>query len=211
MALKTHTPIPGFLSVAIQAHQSRAGFIPYLHRELGPAPVAWSREPSTGRRDVWATHRRAKLMHDPAARFHLVVQDDALIGRDFYARLQRVLEERGDGFVYCLFYRPKTKTHFHEFNVAGRTGLQVGGFAYRKLQFAVATVTPTALIPALVRGCDRIVINKPGGQDDTRMSWWLRRQGIKTFYPLPSLVDHRHEGIGTSGRPNAGRRAWRFE
>lgn len=206
-----YTPLPKLCSVAIQAHPSRRTMVEYLHEKLGPAPVAWSREPQTGVRDVWATHRRAKMMFDPEARFHLVVQDDALICRDFYPKLTALLEERGDRFVYCLFYRPKNNGQFHEFNRLGHATKTTGGFAYRKLQFAVATVTPTALIPALVKGCDKIVINKPGGQDDTRMSWWLKAQGIKTFYPLPSLVSHRPEGRGTSGRWNAGRVAWKFD
>jgi hypothetical protein len=200
----------GQVSVAIQAHPSREHWIPYLHAELGAAPVAWSREPETGVRDVWATHRAAKLLFHPAATFHLVIQDDALVGRNFWDRLHQLLVEH-PAASYSLFYRPKNNRHFGEFNRLGHTRLAAGGFMYKKLQFAVAHVVATALIPELVMGCDELDVPGPGGQDDTRMSRWMRARGIRTFYALPSLVSHRPEGIGTSGRPNAGRRAWRFQ
>lgn len=199
------------MSVSIQAQRSRRRYIPKLQEALGPVPVAWSeaRNPNDPKqRDVWATRKRAMRLAHPKARFHLVVQDDAVVGKDFYGRLGRILEAHGD-IAYSLYYRHKTRQpQFVEAAVRGR---EAGGFLWPRLTVGVGVVLPTAIISDLMAFCDGFDMPKPGGgEDDVRMSRYLEAEGIPVFYTLPSLIDHRSGITGWHG-PNHYRRAWLFE
>src|SRR5690606_7713538 len=75
-----------------------------------------------------------------------------------------------------------------------------------QLHWGVAVVIPTRYIDAMVEWCDGLDIPNY----DTRMSRWFEAQGIETWYPYPSLVDHRESPSLVPGRGHAGRVAHRF-
>lgn len=142
--------------------------------------------------------------------FHAVLQDDCIIGRDFYRRLGELVERHGDQVAYGLFFRFKGGRRFAEFNDAARAGRSQGYVTWHRLQWAVGSVVPTWMTPELLPFCDRIPHGKEG-EDDLRMSVFFADRGIQVVYPLPSLVSHRDRGVGITGRRNAGRVAWLFE
>jgi len=192
------------LSVSIMAHPKRRRYIPYLKEHLGDVPVGWDYDG-----DIWHTRREALKLHDPEARFHLMVQDDAIIGREFYPRLAQILERVGDQHAYSLFYRFKSKHTHADFNAAGAQGLKAGGFSFQRLQFGIAVVLPTRVIPGLLERAD--TYEDLGRNEDLRMSRYLVDElGMSVYYPLPSLVDHRRELHGLNG-PNWSRVARWFE
>lgn len=187
-------------SAAIQAHPKRSEFIPYLRQTLGDVPVAWDQKHS-----VWDTWKRAAELHDPAADYHLVVQDDAQFCRRFTDRLDKVLTKDFD--AYCLFFRFKGRRTHAEFNEAARQGKASGGFAFPRMQFCVATVLRTSILPDLLAYCD--TIGGPEQEDDLRISRYLNREGIEVFYPLPSLVNHRiGPSVINAKRPTIRRATW---
>lgn len=82
------------LSIAIMMHPSRREFLPYLEERLGPVPVAMDR--GLG---VWDTCKRA--WECATGDWHLVVQDDALICRDFRQRIRPLITDRT---AYSLYF-----------------------------------------------------------------------------------------------------------
>jgi hypothetical protein len=189
------------VSIAIQAHPARSRYVDDLVRHLGPVPIAWAREPFATREDTsptWTSKREALLLHDDAP-FHCVIQDDALLGRDFRPRLE-ALVEAGD-YVYGLFYRHKPNRD----DLRQRARRAGDHFMAPGFLLGVGVVVPTAWVEDLVAYGDRV-----GGTrgDDFRMKRWMAARGLETYVPLPSLVDHR-PGPSIVGH-NGDRVAWRF-
>jgi hypothetical protein len=192
------------VSIAIMAHPERAAWVDELRAQLGPVPVAWARPPWATVRDrepVWRTCRAAMLMHDGAP-FHCVIQDDAVLGADFVGRLERLVT--AGEYVYCLFWRPHTGYPM-EARLAA-INEDAGGFT--KLggsMFGVGIAYPSRYIPEIVKFGDR----QGRAADDMRVKAWAIGAGIKTYIPLPSLLDHRGDrSLHDPSLPI--RRAWRF-
>jgi hypothetical protein len=192
------------VSIAIMAHPDRRVWVDELQAQLGPVPVAWARPPWATVRDrepIWRTCRQAMLLHDDAP-FHCVIQDDAVLGHDFGARLERLVEA-GD-YIYCLFWRPHTgypmEARLAQMNEPDGYFKKLGGS-----MFGVAVVYPTRFIPEIVKAGDR----EGRAADDMRVKKWAILNHVETYIPLPSLVDHR--GDTSFHDPSLPiRRAWRF-
>ena len=83
------------LSASIMAHPDRAEHVAALLDDLGrPVRVNYDTEgPASGNADRgWRTARGGWVMYDPAADFHLLLQDDALVSADLLAGLEQALE-----------------------------------------------------------------------------------------------------------------------
>lgn len=203
------------VSLAIMAQQQRAPWVAELVEQLGGVPVAWDLRLDRGPLEsVWPIRREAMLAFEPGAALHVVLQDDAILCRDFRARTEALVEREGAGIAYSLYYRHDERSlgfRFSDTNppmrVKAESGLELGGFRHERLAYGVAIVLPTAVIPRLVADCDRMEDIR---QDDHRINVWLQKAEIPVFYPLPSLVDHRSEGEGRNG-PNGPRVATWFE
>src|SRR5690606_41294274 len=87
------------LSAALMAGERRALWVNELLDSLDrPAPVAWDRHNS-----VWDTGSRAWELYDPAADWHLGLQDDVLVVPDLLAPTEALpdgLEHEGPGSRY---------------------------------------------------------------------------------------------------------------
>jgi hypothetical protein len=189
------------------AHPDRVAWVGALQQTLGPVPVAWAAPPYATEDDrgpVWRTCREALLSHGDQP-FHCVLQDDAVLGEDFLARVEE-LTGLGDN-VYMLFWRPK-RSYPDELEMA-REASRTGGDHFVKLGgslLGVGVVYPTKLIPDIVAFADAM---DPLWSDDDRVKTWVRARGVRTVVPIPSLVDHR-DGASLVGHDIPGRRAWRF-
>lgn len=195
----------GLVSYAIQAHPSRSAMVADLQSRLGPVPVAWAAEPYAtpyDRGPVWRTFRSALQLHTDAP-FHCVIQDDALPCRDFTERLE-TLVTAGE-FLYMLFWRPK-RSYFTETSQAKR-GLRHGYFIkVSGSMLGVGMAYPTDRIDDLIAFGDTL---EPHLSDDERVKVWADDRGIRTYVPIPSLVDHRGDQslVWQGGRRRV---AWRF-
>lgn len=190
------------VSIAVQAHPARRVQAEALAAELA-APIAWSEQEG----DVWDTHRRARLACDPGAEWSLVVQDDALLGRDFRVRLEALLTATPYKLV-GLYYRDKPRKR--PMIKAARAGRAAGGFAWPVLQWGIANAIAGPLVPAMLEWCEALV-DAPARRDDVRIRRWALENDLLTWYPLPSLVDHRPELSSLVGNgPNRGRQARYF-
>lgn len=168
------------LSIAIMAHPSREAFIPYLKEKLGDIPVSYDRGEG-----IWQNRKRASLMYDRQATHHLVVQDDAIIGRGFLERVMKEIEGHPNTAINLYWGRRVGLLPTAD------AGLKDGGVLSRWIHWGVAIILPTKLIEPMIEYCDQMEILH--NHDDTRIGHFLRSKGVSVWYPLPSLVDHREE------------------
>lgn len=184
------------LSLSIMAHPSRKDFVDYLHGRLGNIPVSF--DEGCG---VWENCKRAWRLHDPDADFHCVIQDDAIICDDFHMLATLAIQTGWDkGCATSLFFGKRTPL----INEA-RRGLKQGFIIKRMLHWGVAICLPTGLIEEMIAFGDKINIK----QDDARISRFLQNKHIPIYYPLPSLVDHRH-GVSLVNDPGRFRSAFKY-
>lgn len=178
------------LSASVMAHPDRAAEVADLRATLGRhVPISWDDEgKASGNSDrVWRNARRAWLMHDPAADFHALIQDDALPCTDFLAGLEQAIEHVPDDAVISP-YLGKGRTVPIRWEAMARAATTAGASWVRtsKLMWGVTIVLPVRLIPEMVAWADRRV----GIPDDMRVAGWQDRRGGEVWYTWPSLVDH---------------------
>lgn len=171
------------VSAVVMAHPKRQHLIPYLWDELGDVAVVWDQ---LG--DRWHTGRRAMAAFDPAAEWHLVVQDDAILCRDFLAGAGAVLKHAPAGPV--SFYTGGYSPHAVEVERAVQETKRRGAH-YLLMEgphWGVAVAVPTVLIPEMLRGCEAL---KGVDNYDMRLQRYFTSRGYRCRYTIPSLANHR--------------------
>lgn len=186
------------LSVALMAHPRRKPFVDELVEQLDREPeVVWDR-----RNDRWDTGRRSMLAHDPAADWHLVIQDDAVPCLDLIAGIEKACEHAKDRPLafYVGGLRPTNVQHQASVlvNHARRRGA-----SWMRMEgpwWGVAIAVPTSHIADMLAWGDRR--DNPGpdyiANYDKRISRYYAAQNIDCWYSVPSLVDHREVGENPS-------------
>lgn len=193
------------VSLAIMGHPSRMELVMDLKRVLPNAEIAMDE-----RNDRWDTGRRAMLAYDPECAWHIVVQDDAILCRDFIAGAERALTAAGDHPV--AFYTGRVRPNEHLVNrmVSYAQLLDRSWLAMKGPWWGVSVGIPTDRIEAMVEWCDQ---RTEIANYDTRMARYFEHVGIDCYYTMPSLVDHRpHDQIPSlvPGRNGRGRVAHWF-
>lgn len=192
-------------SISVMAHPSREKFFPYLKEKLGDVPFSIDHE-SKG---VWPNCRNSWMLHDPDAIFHLVVQDDAIICDKFIERATEV--------IYEAFHRMNAGAEFAVNFYYGRRGnlteqskkaLEKGWTTRNSPTWGVAICLPVHHIKPMLEYAERF--SYP--QDDARIAAYLKHENIHTYFPMPSLIDHRTNEDAESlvGDPGENRCAYKF-
>lgn len=181
------------LSISVMMHPSREEFLPYLTERLGPVPVAMDR--GLG---VWDTCRRA--WEHASGDFHVVIQDDALVCRDFHRRARALLVDRT---AYSFYFGWRER-----FARAAPAYLAAGGVTRPNLHWGLAVCLPKELIAPMIAFGEASTLGPK--YDDTRISRFLQSVNVPVRYPLPSLVDHRLTTSLVTGEAEACRRAFYF-
>lgn len=196
------------LSLSIMAHVDRAAYLPDLAAKLGAVPVSMDeRKGAPGHLGVWKNCRRAWTMHDPAADYHAVIQDDAIICNRFRERAEDFLER----FDHATHGKRDRAFSFYFGNKAmlkhlADEGMRTGFVVKKVPGWGVAICLPVSLIPDMLAVCD--TYRNP--QDDVRIGKFLAARTIETYYPMPSLVDHRPGTKSLVADPGPCRKAWYF-
>lgn len=170
------------LSGAIMAHEKRRLWAEQLSVETG-LPIVWDRISS-----VWDTASRAWRAHDPEATHHVVIQDDAVLCRDFLPTVERFLQAIPYGtpaVLSVIDYRLHSQERHYTQAVAA------GSRIWRSFAsvHAVGMVLPVADIEEALQYGDTF---EKMLHDDWRMKAYYQRRGIKFAFPIPSLLQHRH-------------------
>lgn len=186
------------LSAAIMAHPVRQESAEQVQSSLDRhVPIIYDENPvpSADKLQRWAVGRRCWEAHDPAADWHLVLQDDVLISQNLLAGLERALGELGpEGLVsaYTGTGRPDQSNVRRAIAHADRNGHS--WMSTRSLNWGPAIILPTFVIPDMLDWCeDHIRRNKPPRSNyDYALGVYARDElGYRTWYTVPSLVEHR--------------------
>jgi hypothetical protein len=172
------------LSANIMAHPARRPFVDELRDQLGDIPVIWDEK-----QDRWDTGRRALLAHlETGAKWGLTIQDDAIPCKHLLTACRKAARAAGERPVGL--YVGKVRPHQHTVTPAVRRARREGTpwIEMEGPWWGVAIIVPTVHIPELVRWGDR---NRRVANYDRRTAAWYAGQGIKCWYTVPSLVDHR--------------------
>lgn len=184
------------LSISVMAHPSREKYFQYLKDNLGDVPFSID-----GGWGVWENCKRAWRMHDPKADYHVVIQDDAIICKDFKARAERLVGHQRKQYAYNFYFGNR-----QAFRELAKQGMKKGYIITRWTNWGVAICLPVWLIEEMIQFCDKL----KSRHDDTRIGTFLKHKGIELFFPMPSLVNHRTHESSLVGDPAMHRQAWHF-
>lgn len=171
------------VSASVMMHPSREHYKPYLQARLGDVPFVMDEG-----KGVWDTCKRAWREYNPDYKFHVVIQDDAIICDDFYRKAQMIVKNQN--LAYNFYFGKRVRSDFLEINAKF---LIDGGIYLPGPIWGVAICLPTHLIDEMVEHGDRS--SRKPHTDDTRIGDFLYSKGIETYFPCPSLVDHRADSV----------------
>jgi hypothetical protein len=174
------------LSVKIMAHKKREKFIPHLVEQLGLTEddVIWDTK-----QDRWDTGRRAWEAVDQTAEWGCVIQDDALVARDFIAGMQNGLSRLTTNTVVSPYVGTR-RPMAHRVEAAVRTAVanDASWIKMPSLNWGVAIIIPTRIINGMLPWCDR---QKYPNYDRRIGRYCIDVERMPTICTWPSLVDHR--------------------
>jgi hypothetical protein len=168
------------VSGTIMAHPARKHWAESLALQTG-WPITWDRH-----NVVWETARRAWQAADPQATHHVVIQDDAILCRDF-VQTCTVLSELDATQPYCLTvidYRLHGARSDYEQAVGQGAPFWFSTAAVS----AVGLMLPVADLPDIVNFGDGYRIP----HDDLKVKEFYRRRQRRLAFPIPNIVQHRN-------------------
>lgn len=165
------------LSIAVMMHPSRVEYKDYLLGKLGDVPFLVDNGAG-----IWETRKKAMLAHN-GSDYHCVIQDDALICKNFKELAIEEINKRPNHAFSLYFGNRRSTRHLAIENEA------VGGVEINWFLWGIAICLPTKLIPDIIKSCSEI--KNLDRHDDTRLSHYIKKNNIPVWYPIPSLVDHR--------------------
>jgi hypothetical protein len=175
--------IPFGISVATMAHPKRKDLALDMQREhIAGTEIIWDRA-----NNEWDTGRRALLAFDEGCRWHVVLQDDAVLCPDFSTVMFRALWNAHDGPV--SFYIGKPRPYPREVNRAVSRALEKkrSFLEMRGPIWGVATAFPSDSICDMVYWCDR---QEDPNYDSLLQSYWMEQGDKQCWYTLPCLANH---------------------
>lgn len=192
------------LSVSVMAHPSRSHFFNQLKEKLGDVPFSIDHQ-----NDLIENSKAAWKMYDPAADFHVVIQDDAIVCNRFQERASKFITgmeserifKNEPVYGYNFFIRP-------EYSMSQMSKYEEQGYLVEaRNRGGVAICLPVNQIEDMLRFYD----TSNNRHDDERISQWIAKKGYKMCFPIPSLIDHNDHNPSIAGnRPKVIRQAYKF-
>jgi hypothetical protein len=178
------------ISATIMAIPERMDFVPILKEKLGDVPVSIDTE----HKGEWFNCKQAWRMQDMTADWGVVIQDDAVVCKDFYKRAEETILKgkeilKTDDF-FCSFYYGKRHSALRL--KEGEDALNAGYWVNSAPKWGVSICMPIKYIEEMIAFCDEL--NGPDFKtaDDARIAKFVIHKKLKVFFPFPSIVDHRH-------------------
>ena len=166
------------------AHPKRKKWAEELAGGIG-CDITWDRI-----NDRHDTGLRAIKAYDPSADYHVVVQDDVLLPRDFADAARKALNFVDSSAPVSFYYGGKGNGHSKHV-AAWRAAKSAGAswLARKGPIWGPAIAYPVANIRALIDYFEASEVQNY----DRRVMKFYQSQGILCWYSLPSLVEHRQE------------------
>lgn len=171
------------LSISIMACKERENRIPYLKSILGDVPVSMD---SGQYKNIWENCKNAWSLYDKNAKWHLVIQDDSIIPKDFLQRLENILTDIGDKEYTLALYAGGVLEK--EINNAKEN--KEPYFINEKITNENALVIKTDKIDEMIKFCDR-----RNADTDRYISQFCNYKFISICYPVPSIVQHSDDNV----------------
>lgn len=171
------------ININIMAHPKRKKFVTALKKRLGgDVTVIWDQKNC-----VWDTRQRCLLDHiEKGKKWSLTLQDDCLVTDNFIDKVVEFMNEHDRKY--------KRVYSFNFYFWARETGLALrakrkGYYRGRGMKSGLAICLKTDMIPDLLDfWAERDDLLR---HDDSRIGRFLRSRMLHTYYPCPSLVQHR--------------------
>ena len=157
-------------------HPKRFKYLPYLVGKLGDVRISVDKI-----NNIWNTSRRAWLMYDSKAEYHIVIQDDAIIGKDFIKKAEAMMKE--DAIYNFYIGRPR---FYHQVLKAKKEDKKF--LIQRNLHHEIAFGMRTNRIDEMIKFVEKI-----DPDSDRCINGYVRAKKLKVIFPMPSLIDHRNE------------------
>lgn len=172
-------------SFVIMASKKREQWAKELSEQLNNCPIALDPHPRFNIGNIWENCQRAWKMHDKTKKWAVVIQDDAILCKDFIKKAEKHLEKAEQLGCAVQFYVGNNPHYEEQFSENIKNGYLVKDH----LSWGVAIALKTEWIKDMID-----FGNSYGGwQDDIKIKYFLIKKQIPTYYPLPGLVDHRQE------------------
>lgn len=173
------------ISVSIMAHPSRSEHAMALYKKLHRMPFTCITPVFDDGNGEWATGEMSLRLHD-SSDWHIILQDDAIIGKHFYENVVNALEALPRKSLVSFYLgkvRPLSNTIQYSFNRA--MALEKSWLTYQTLLWGVGIAIPTEDI-------NRLLKHVEGSQElyDRRIGSYYNDIGKPVFYTAVSLVDH---------------------
>jgi hypothetical protein len=167
-------------SVSIMAFHTREPFFNYLKGVFGDdVPFAID----DGSKGIWKNCSDAWRLYDPKAEYHIVIQDDAIIGKDFFSKVMDIITKKEkDGDFIFSFYADQMMGAKVTAARNRKRDCVISGMIFNE----VALCMKTKHISDMIKWCD-----ERGSETDQDIWKWAHLRRIKILYPIPSLIDHR--------------------
>jgi hypothetical protein len=201
------------LAVRIQHHVSRAVLLPRLLAALTDFDdVKVIEDPGAHEKpDHWRAHRACLLAMPESVTHIAVLQDDALPGANFSAKLCTAIGLHPESIL--LAFVPGFPRERRIMMMAKQTGASFAPFIVGAYVPTVAIVYPREVVKGLlawadVSGGDRF--RRPlRGADDGVLAHYCRLRRIRPLCLVPSIVEHDEtvESVGKQTRSGLHRRA----
>lgn len=194
------------VAVHVQAHPSRAEMAEALQAQIPGSRIVYDPCPANERPSAWRTYRACleQVPHD--ATHLLIVQDDALLCRDFAEVLPRVAAARPNHIV-CLFVAGVPQIAANAIMRACAADLPFADIMVTGWMPAVATMWPRSEIAPSLAYVDAQRWPDNFTADDEIIGRCARALSIPVVATVPSLVEHPDEVQSIAGqwRPMAGK------
>lgn len=183
------------LAVLVQHHPTRANLLPDLLARLVPLPVEVVSDPEPGDQpNVWRSYRLALERFPEEATHALIVQDDAILCRDFGAAVPSAIAAAQDFTAddpLVAMWIPGGRRVLEDIRAA--CGRFVRLYT-RPTCPVVATVWPRA-------ARDAFLASAPAASHtpvDMLVGWWVFKR-VPVVGTVPSLVEHDSARPGVNG------------
>lgn len=176
------------LSVSIMSHPKRTQEAKALYAKVKKMPFTSLALVFDDGKGEWDTGKRAlEIAASTKSDYSLVLQDDAIIGKNFYTNLINAIQNIPEKTILSLYLgrvRPHMLSVRRAFDRATETNSSY--ISYSTLMWGVGICLPTKDVYSMLKHVERY----PNELYDTRIGRYYLDQYKKVYYLTNSIVDH---------------------
>ena len=176
----------------IMAHEKRRELAEQLAEELN-CDIIWDRK-----NNVWDTRKRCLKHHIKSKKdIGITIQDDCTLAPNFKELAETFIREKYGNYAYNFFYM-KGRHAQEELFANQEQGYVKKKFFINEIAFGI----PTSVMPEIIEHCKDT-------DSDSLLARWITKN-LTTYYPLPSLADHKQIPSIYYEKTGKDRLAWWF-